>query len=258
LFSKACKFPILLFFVSQSIGIGVGYLIYLVTIRQGYNPSLLIIGLAGIAGVLAALIGSRVFELPWWWIVINLAFPVGVALSLTLSIDPWVYFAGFAVLLLINWNAGVTRVPLYLTNPKTWHALGNVVAEEQAASFVDLGSGLGGTLFALAKSRPECTFTGFETAPVPFLISSARQLLGQFPNVRICYGSIWDADLSQYDVVYCFLSPVPMPRLHDKARAEMRTDCLLISNTFHVENFEPDRTIVIEDGRKTNLLIWRL
>ncbi len=258
LFSILCKYPIVSFCVSQLAGVGTAFLLYLVIGTQGYSPDQLTIIFAGIAGVSSTLVGARIFKLSWWWFAINLSFPMAIAAAMSLAIDPWVYFICFLILLAVFWNAGSTRVPLYLTNHDTWRILTDLLPSNTPVRFIDLGSGLGGTLHALASCRPDCQFAGVETAPVPYAISRLRQSIWGLPNTQINYGSIWKADLAKFDIVYCFLSTAPMGALFDKARTEMRAGTLFISNSFAVPDQEPDQIITVDDARSTRLLIWNM
>jgi predicted O-methyltransferase YrrM len=74
-------------------------------------------------------------------------------------------------------------------------------------------------------------------------------------NTYLKYGNFWDEDLSRYDMVYCFLSPEPMPALYRKACAEMRPGSLIISNSFDVPGVPADEIL---DRRHTRLFFWRL
>jgi hypothetical protein len=49
-----------------------------------------------------------------------------------------------------------------------------------------------------------------------------------------------------------------MPDLWQKARAEMKKNSLLISNTFDIPGVPPWRVIELRDWRHTKLLIWEL
>ena len=85
-----------------------------------------------------------------------------------------------------------------------------------------------------------------------------RLRFGGAPNVHLRYGDFRSLDLAPYDVVYCFLSPVPMPALYEKARLEMTAGSLLISNSFAVPDHPADEVIDINDRRKTKLYLWRM
>jgi hypothetical protein len=68
---------------------------------------------------------------------------------------------------------------------------------------------------------------------------------------------MWNIDLSEFDVVYAFLSPAPMERLFEKVRREMKPGSIFISNSFMVPGESPTETVEISDRRQTKLLIWR-
>lgn len=207
-------------------------------------------------GSLAAMAG-RVLKLPYWWVPINLLLPLAVVTTLALDLPPWLFLLGFVAVLLLQWNSGSERVPLYLSNRKTWRELAHMLPDGELR-FVDVGSGLGGVLFYLARQRPDGHFSGIETAPLPYLLSRLRLLLSGVKNVEIRYRNLWQEDLSRYNVLYAFLSPVPMARLYDKARTEMPPGSLLISNSFTVPEQPCDRVIEVNDRRRTQLYCWRI
>ena len=207
-------------------------------------------------GLLAAGIGHWL-GLSRWWLPINLLFAPALLLLIALSLPPWAFLLTFVILLLLYWNSISGGVPLYLTGESTRRQLEDILRQQPPHfRYIDLGSGLAGTLCALSRRFPQATFEGVETAPLVFLASWLRCLLR--PNCHIRYRSLWHVDLAPYDIVYCFLSPVPMPDLWKKAKAEMKKNSLLISNTFEIPGIAPHRTIALQDWRDTRLLIWKL
>ena len=205
---------------------------------------------------------SKLLGLKKWWIIINIIFLPAIVIFNQFQISPLVFLIGFVVVLLLNWNSFRERVPLYLTDEKTILKLKEILSNELTIEkkdsfvFVDLGSGLANTLLVLAKQFPQAKFEGVETAPLVFLISYIRCLLQK--NCRIRYQSIWDTDLSAYDVVYCFLSPVPMPKIWQKAKGEMSMGSLLISNTFEIPGVQVSKEIDLKNWRQSKLYIWRI
>ena len=215
------------------------------------------LALLALQGAVAALLGAR-FGLAKWWIPLHIALPPAAAAAMTLPVPAWVYLAFFLVLLLVFWNAARDRVPLYLSNRLTWSALAELFPERPDPAFLDAGSGLGGTLAHLARQRPRGRFTGIESAPLPYAFCWLRlRVLGP-ANARLAYGDFWQEDLSRYDVVYCFLSPEPMPALYRKVCAEMRPGSLFISNSFEVPGAPADEIVKVADRRRTRLFVWRL
>lgn len=208
-------------------------------------------------GSIAAMIG-RLLQLPYWWVPIQLLLPAAVAFTISLALPPWVFLLAFLSLLLLQWNSAADRVPLYLSNRKTWQALAEVLPIDGGHHLVDIGSGLGCTLFYLARERPDLRFSGIESAPLPYAIAWLRLKWSRLPNVHLIYGNFWKEKLSDYDLLYCFLSPVPMQGLYDKARREMRAGSLFISNSFAVPGIPADHTVSVPDRRQTQLYCWRL
>ncbi|WP_282609048.1 class I SAM-dependent methyltransferase [Pelagibius sp. Alg239-R121] len=218
--------------------------------------------LLAVQGVIAAGLG-QVMGLARWWLPINLVIPAAVALALSLNLPSWVYPVVFIALALVFWNSADDRVPLYLTNRTTWRTLQDLITRESTRKgndfkATDVGCGLGGALLYLARQCPEASFVGIESAPLPFAIARLRVALSGLSNLSIRYGDLWKQDLADYDLVYCFLSPEPMPRIYEKARAEMQTGSLLISNSFAVPEVLPEATLEVEDRRETRLLLYRL
>lgn len=200
---------------------------------------------------------SFLFRQSYWWAIIQFIFPFVLWQSMSLDIPVWIYPIIIVFLLGIFWNVIVGRVPLYLTNTTTSDAIAKLIPKKEGVMFVDLGSGLASTLRALSKQRPDVQFHGYETAPGPYVLSRILVLLSGQKNIHIHFTSFWKIDLGQYDFVYCFLSPVPMAELYDKASEELSQGSLLVSNSFKVPNHKPARTVTVKDGRQTKLLIWR-
>lgn len=233
-----------------------GTALLLVKLLAPLMPDLLAAQLL-LQGSFAAMAG-RWLKLPYWWVPINLLLPLAIVTTLALQLPPWMYLLAFVALLLIQWNSGTERVPLYLSNRKTWQQLEQLLPVGTAVRFIDVGSGLGGTLLYLARRRPESHFVGIESAPLPFVFSWLRLKVSGVKNVELRYGNFWQETLSLYNVVYAFLSPVPMSRLYEKASTEMDEGSLFISNSFNVPEKAADQVIDVADRRRTRLYCWRI
>ncbi|HCI15133.1 MAG TPA: hypothetical protein DFK12_14635 [Gallionellaceae bacterium] len=220
-------------------------------------------GFALLCGVYAAAF-SHFAGQARWWLYIQFLFVPALVLMLALDIPPGFFLAAFLLLLAVYWSAFRTQVPLYLSSNKVWHALEDFLPPPGAGfRFVDLGSGLGGVLTHLAGVRPDGLYVGVEYAPLPFLWSWLRIKFGGHRNCKAHWGSIWDdeleaSNLSQYDVVFAYLSPVPMERLWHKARVEMRPGSVFISSTFAVPEQVPHESVRVDDLHSSKLLVWRM
>jgi hypothetical protein len=220
------------------------------------------LGFALLCGALAAVF-SHFSGQARWWLYIQFLFAPALVVMLALDIPSGFFLAAFLILLVVYWSTFRTQVPLYLSSDKVWHALEELLPSKPGLRFVDLGSGLGGVLTHLAGVRPDGLYTGVESAPLPFLWSWLRIRLGGHRNCKVHWGSIWNdrleaCNLSQYDMVFAYLSPVPMERLWHKARAEMRPGSMFISSTFAVPEQSPHETVQVDDLHRSTLLVWRM
>lgn len=219
-----------------------------------YRPSQMTAGL--LQALLAALLGRRL-GLPAWWLPINLLFVPSLLLLNGQQLPPSALFGAFVLLLLLNWNSLRERVPLYLTGQQTIAELDKLLRPLPADfRYIDLGSGLAGSLYRLSKRYPQAQFVGVETAPLVFVLAWLRCLAR--PNCQIRYRNLWQQPLAGFDVVYCFLSPAPMSKLWIKARTEMQPNARLISNSFAIPGVTPSEQIELHDWRASTLLIWRM
>jgi hypothetical protein len=210
--------------------------------------------MAVLQGACAALVSWRLGAPRWWWLINFVFLPLAV-IALTLNITPAWYLFAFALTLLVFWRTDRSRVPLYLSNADTAAAVAALLPE-QSCEFVDLGCGDGRLLSRLAAARPDCRFTGIEHAPLTWLL--ARLLNLRQTNVAILYGDFWKLDLGHFDIAYAFLSPAPMPDLAAKVQAEMKSDKLLISNSFPIPDLAADHVIDIPDRRQTRLFCYKI
>jgi len=209
---------------------------------------------AVLQGLCAAFVSWRLGTPRWWWLI-NLLFMPLIVLALALQIAPGWYLLAFVLTLMVFWRTDKSRVPLYLSNADTATAVARLLPD-QACAFIDLGCGDGHLLQRLSNARPDCCFTGIEHAPLPWLLAKLRNA-GK-SNVSIHYGDFWQQDLGEFDVVYAFLSPTPMPQLAAKAEAEMVGGKLLISNSFPIPDRETEAVIELQDRRKTQLFFYKI
>ena len=198
----------------------------------------------GFVWVLAQAVGavflSRALKLNVRWIVMQALLPFLVRALWGVAVPAWVYFGLFLALALVFGGGLLTRVPLYHASRDAWEKLEDLLPERPDFRFVDLG----------------CGFVGVEASPFTWLVAGLRCL--PRPNVSIRLGSLWRADLGDFDVVYAFLSPVPMPALWAKVRREMKPGSRFISHSFDVPGEAPHRVLPVAGRDGARLLVWEL
>lgn len=224
---------------------------------QFFNTQFAPLFFALICGTLAATL-SQIIGLARWWLLIQFFFAPFLVLMLALNIPPVVFLIAFVIMLVVYWSTFRTQVPLYLSSNKVWQALETKLPAEQSFTFIDLGSGIGGVLTHLAQTNPSGRYHGVEAAPLPYVWSWLRIKFGNHKQCSVRWGSLWNINLSHYDVAFAYLSPVPMDALWNKAKQEMRPGSIFISNTFEVRDYPPQETITVEDLHHSALYIWHM
>lgn len=182
--------------------------------------------------------------------------PTLLATSL-LQLPAYWFLIGFISLTLIFGKTYRTQVPLFLSSQQTIRALAELLPQKQPFSMVDLGSGCGGVICKLAKILPNGRYDGVETAILPCWVAKLRVWLFH-QTCQFFWKNIWQHNLSSYDVVYAYLSPVPMSNLWQKVTKEMRPGSLFISNTFSVPGITPDYSIALNDFSGSELHVWQI
>jgi hypothetical protein len=205
-------------------------------------------------GAVALLLASLTRQ-PWWWRLIHMLFaPLAWAIG-AMSIAPGWFLLAFILLLLVYRGALTGQIPLYLSSKDTAATLAELMSERPGKRFLDLGAGIGSVLRPLAKALPEAQFTGIENAPATWL--AGYLCTAGLPNCTWCWGDIWRISLTDYDLVYAFLSSAPMPALWEKVKLEMPSGSLFISNSFPVPGVEASSVVEIDDARQTRLYCYR-
>lgn len=106
----------------------------------------------------------------------------------------------------------------------------------------DLGCGDGRFLIAVTK-RYKVKAIGFEINPWAYLLAKFRVWLCK-ADVSIYFRDFWKADLSDADVVFCYLFPDVMERLKEKLQREIKTGAKVISCNFEIPGWRPEKILV--------------
>lgn len=222
--------------------------------RAGVTMSWLAVAL--LQGGWAALLAWRGNLAPWWR-VIQFGFPPLLLLAHGLAdaaaLPPGAFLGVFLVLLLVFWSTFRTQVPYYPSGREVWDIVAGLLPERPLA-VIDIGSGLGGLVLQLARSRPDCDVTGIELAPLPWLVARLRAGVAR-SHARFLRGDYERLNLGHYDVVFAYLSPAAMSGLWHKAKTEMKPGSLLLSYEFVMTEREPDRRFVTTNSKKI-LYVW--
>jgi SAM-dependent methyltransferase len=104
-------------------------------------------------------------------------------------------------------------------------------------TFLEMGSGIGDLLLAVRKTG--ANIRGVEISPPLYAVSKWR--LGKKANIQL--GSVYDADIANVDVVYCYLLSPMMKRLEKKFEKELKPGSKVVSFAFPLPNKQPAKII---------------
>ncbi len=219
----------------------------------GLDPAPL--ALAAMQAVLAATL-ALLMRSDRWWLLLHLCFVPAIVLTLRIGAPAWAYVLLLGLLLLTYGAIFRTQVPLFLSNSATVERLALWLEDHAAKHILDVGSGTGRFALLLARRLQSSHVTGYEQAFLPALLG--RIAARRRDTALLRHGDFWSQHFGPYDVVYAFLSPVPMLRLWHKASAEMRPQSWLVSNSFPVPGRMADEVIEVDDARRTRLYCYRI
>ena len=96
----------------------------------------------------------------------------------------------------------------------------------------DLGCG-DGRVILTAAMRYQARAVGIEIDPLRYLwCQFLVTILRQRKRVRIVFGNLFSQDLSQADVLICYLMPDALQKLEKKCKQELRPGTRVVSNKF--------------------------
>lgn len=96
----------------------------------------------------------------------------------------------------------------------------------------DLGCGDGRILLAAAR-RYHARAVGIEIDPLRYLwCQFLITILGQRKQIQIIFGNLFTKNLSEADVVICYLMPDALTKLEKKFKTELRSGTRVVSNRF--------------------------
>ncbi|MDD5071310.1 MAG: hypothetical protein PHQ42_01090 [Patescibacteria group bacterium] len=169
-------------------------------------------------------------------------------LSLAVQIITMLFFIVFAVFFLIQFYNIIFRgfAPFISTKREVIKKIIAKLELKEDGVIYELGCGEAGFLRAARKKFPKAKLVGFEYSFLPYLIARIQNSLSK-SKIIIKKKDIFKVDLSQADVLYCYLNNLTMKKLEDKIKAEGKPGLKIISYQFPFPEIKPEE--VLEDGK---------
>lgn len=226
-----------------------GFGLSIVALNTLHLPQLAVYAVHGLAAGVAA----KFIRLPAIWVLVNCAAWPAAGLYQIAQLPTYGLLWVLAFLLLIYLPTYWTKVPFYPSSPQMYQAILEFLPTDRPFRFIDLGCGYGKLLSFLASQRPLGEFVGAEIAPLPALIAWLRSRMAG-SKMKIIWGSFWKLPFTEYDIVYAFLAPDPMPELEKKCWQEMRPGSSLLINSFPISR-PAQKQVAVKDERNC-VLYW--
>ena len=165
----------------------------------------------------------------------------------------------FLVALSIVWSTLQTGISPMMSSGKACQAMLASTNPPANGPLIDLGSGWGTLVIALARECPHHQVIGYELSWFPWLVSIIRKYSLGLDNLTIYRKDFTKADLSNASILFCYLFPGGMVALHKKLKRELFHEVLIVSNTFALPVCQPVKTTRLQDLYRTPVYIyhWR-
>ncbi len=157
-------------------------------------------------------------------------------------------------IVLTSMKTGISPSP---SSGRTVRTVVTAAEPSGAGPVVDLGSGWGTLVAALAKKYPHRQVVGYELSFVPWLFSLIRKSVSQLNNLTLHRKDFLDADLSDASVLTCYLFPGGMVSLKDKLERDNVREVLIVSSTFALPSSTPIKVIQVQDMYRTPVYLYR-
>ncbi|PIQ77304.1 hypothetical protein COV82_05170 [Candidatus Peregrinibacteria bacterium CG11_big_fil_rev_8_21_14_0_20_46_8] len=159
-------------------------------------------------------------------------------LSNLILIGMLVFLILFAVTMIMHIICMVPYVP---TNMRTVDAMIKAAKLRKRDVVFDLGCG-DARLLIESERRHGTQARGFEIAPLIYFLAIGRKFLFR-SKVQIHFKNFFNDNLSEANVIFCYLIPKVMPNLAEKIKKECKKGTKIISNTFHIPGLKPHKVI---------------
>lgn len=136
-------------------------------------------------------------------------------------------------------------VPFISTNKKDFKEILKAVELKPGETIYDLGCGKAHLLIYAAK-KFKAKGIGYELTLWPYLWGKIKIRLSK-ADVEVRMKDFFAADLSQADVVFCYLFPSIMKKLEPKFESELKPGARVVSYSFKLPTRVPDREVVTND-----------
>lgn len=133
-----------------------------------------------------------------------------------------------------------------------------LIDETGAGTIIDLGSGWGNFVIAIAKSRPKRQVIGYELSLLPWLISLLLKKILGLKNLSLYRENFYNVNLPLASVIVCYLYPQAMSKIQAKLLLEQPEIDFLISNNFALPAWQAKKVLKLNDFYKSPIYLYKI
>jgi len=156
----------------------------------------------------------------------------------------------------IVWSTLQTGISPMMSSGKACQAMLASIDRPANGPLIDLGSGWGTLVIAVARKYPDQQVLGYELSWFPWLISIIRKYCLRLDNLTLYRKDFKNAELSNASILFCYLFPGGMVALHKKLSRELLNGILIVSNTFALPSCQPTKVIRLKDVYQTPIYVY--
>ncbi len=161
--------------------------------------------------------------------------------SLSLLIMPLLYALG-GVLLIITAYVCIIGAPFVPTPQKVVDHMVEAAKLKSGMKVMDPGCGDGRMLLTACQKHSGVTAEGYELFFIAYLLACYR--CWRFRDrINILFRNSDYADLTDVDVIFCYMLQKPLKRNSDKYRSELKKGAKIVSYAFEIPGWKYDEMI---------------
>ncbi|MGB1292851.1 MAG: methyltransferase [Pseudoalteromonas sp.] len=166
------------------------------------------------------------------------------------------FFIILLIALSIVWSTLKTGISPMMSSTQARQTMLAEISTDEKGTLIDLGSGWGTLVIAVAKKYPNKQVVGYEVSWFPWLVSIIFKYSMGLNNLRLYRKDFKNADLSGAATLVCYLFPGAMVALEDKLKHDMAKSITIVSNTFALPSYKPVKVIKLKDFYKTPIYVY--
>jgi SAM-dependent methyltransferase len=152
----------------------------------------------------------------------------------------------------LSWFAG-EDAPFVPTRMSSIKKVLQNAGVKKGKKFYELGSGDGRVVFEAAKLG--AFSTGIEQSWIRILYSKWRASQQKLTNIKLIHGNIFKKNYQDADIIYIYLLPKGIVKLETKLKKELKRGSVIITQTFHFQNWIPFKKFLLKDGDYPNVFL---